>query len=136
MRAQSAIGTAHGEHASKGLSIALWVVQALLAAGFLMAGGMKVAQKLPNVPPGSETLFLIAGIAEVLGAVGLILPAATRIRPGLTPLAALGLFVVMVLAFAFELAHGGKGIAPIVLGALAAFVAWGRFKAAPIAPRE
>jgi putative oxidoreductase len=75
------------------------------------------------------------GACELAGAVGLILPAATRIRPMLTPLAASGLVVVMLLAMAFHISRGEAAQAlPInlTLGALAAFVAWGRFRKAPI----
>ena len=69
-----------------------------------------------------------------LGAIGLILPAATKIKPSLTPLAALGLLTIMILAMAFHLSRGEVQATPvnIVLGGLAAFVAWGRTKRAPI----
>ena len=68
------------------------------------------------------------------GAIGLILPAATKIKPTLTPLAALGLLTIMILAMAFHLSRGEAQALPInmVLGGLAAFVAWGRTKKAPI----
>jgi hypothetical protein len=68
----------------------------------------------------------------------MILPAASRIRPGLTPLATLGLFTIMVLASGVHVMKGDIAQAfPVVgtLGVLAAFVAWGRWKKAPIAPR-
>ena len=70
------------------------------------------------------------GISEFLGAVGLILPAATKIKPSLTPLAALGLLTIMILAMAFHVSRGEVQATPvnIVLGGLAAFVAWGRTK--------
>ena len=72
----------------------------------------------------------------MLGAVGVVLPALTRVQPKLTPLAAAGLVVVMVLAMANHIMAGEFMIVPnLVLGGLAAFVAWGRFKRAPIAPR-
>jgi putative oxidoreductase len=71
------------------------------------------------------------------GALGLVVPSATRIKPWLTPLAGAGLLTVMILASLFHLSRGEANLAPInvVLGALAAFVAWGRWKKAPIAPR-
>ena len=74
------------------------------------------------------------GISEFLGAIGLILPAATKIKPSLTPLAALGLLTIMILAMAFHLSRGEVQATPvnIVLGGLAAFVAWGRTKRAAI----
>lgn len=77
------------------------------------------------------------GIAELAAAVGLILPALTRILPKLTPLAGLGLAVIMVLAAGFLVQRGEMSALPInfLLGALAAFVAWGRWRKVPIAPR-
>ena len=81
------------------MNIALWVVQALLAALFLFAGGMKfvmsIEEMTKQVPlPGWFLHFI--GVVEVLGALGLILPWLTRIRPGLTPLAAAGLAIIMI----------------------------------------
>jgi putative oxidoreductase len=66
-----------------------------------------------------------------------VLPAATRIKPWLTPLAALGLVIVMALAAITHVAIGEPGaiVAPLVLGSLAAFVAWGRGRRATLAPR-
>lgn len=79
----------------------------------------------------------VIGVAELLGALGLILPAATRVKPMLTPLAGVGLAMVMLLATIFHISHGELGALPIplVLAGLAAFVAWGRAAKAPIAPR-
>lgn len=127
-----------------GLHVTLWIVQILLALAFGAAGFMKLFQPIDALTaamgwPGDvpSALVRLIGTAELAGALGLILPSATRIRPGLTPLAALGLIVVMVLAAGFHLTRGeGAMIVPnLVLGALAAFVAWGRGKAGPIAPR-
>lgn len=95
-------------------------------------------QLLQYDPTQSIPLTRFIGVMEVLGALGVLLPAATRIRPGLTPLAALGLFTIMVLATGVHVVRGDIATAlPVVgsLGALAAFVAWGRGKKAPIAPR-
>jgi len=77
------------------------------------------------------------GMAETLGAIGLVLPAATRIKPSLTPLAALGLTTVMVLAAITHVARGEAFMIPVngVIGGLSAFVVWGRWRKAPIAPR-
>ena len=77
------------------------------------------------------------GVAELSGALGLLLPALTRIRPGLTALAAAALVVVMVLATGYHIVRGEFASVPvtILMGVLAAFVAWGRFKKAPISPR-
>jgi hypothetical protein len=113
----------------------LWAVQGLLAALFLFAGGVKFALPMELLEqgglPGAFGLFI--GACEVLGALGLVLPGATRIRPGLTPLAAAGLVVIMAGATVLTLAGGaGAGaIVPLVVGALAAVVAYGRWRLAP-----
>ena len=128
----------------KGLNIALWIAQVLLAVGFGMAGWMKITSPMPELVkamgwPGAlpEPVVRFIGAAELSGAVGVILPAATRILPFLTPIAAAGLVLVMVLALLFHLSRGELGAVPInmALGGLAAFVAWGRFRKARIAPR-
>ena len=73
---------------------------------------------------------------ELAGGLGLILPAATRIRPLLTPLAATGLLTIMVLAAGFHLSRGESGpLINFTFGAMAAFIAWGRFKKAPLQAR-
>lgn len=127
----------------KGLRVALWSVQILLGLAFGMAGFMKsttpiaeLGQKMPWVNEVPDWLVRFIGVSELAGGLGLILPSATRIKPALTPLAALGLVTVMVFAAGFHLSRGEAGLPiNVVLGALAAFVAWGRWKAAPIAPR-
>lgn len=129
---------------SKAWTIGLWVVQVLVAAMFGMAGFMKTTTPIEvlaaNMPWVSSMPGLVRfiGIAELLGAIGMILPAATRIRPILTPAAGGGLATVMVLAAVFHLTRGEYSgiIANAVLGLLAAFVAWGRLSKAPIAPRN
>lgn len=130
---------------SKGLHVGLWVAQVLLAVAFLGAGGMKLsapldqlAAQMPWVTGAMGGAVRFIGAAEVLGALGLILPAATRLQPRLTPLAALGLLTVMVLASATHLSRGEYQMigANAVLGGLAAFIAWGRFGRAAIAPRS
>jgi putative oxidoreductase len=133
-----------GARPGRGLHIALWIAQGLLALAFLGAGMMKLVTPIEELAKGMSfiahsgpALVRFIGLSEAAGALGLILPAATRIKPGLTPLAALGLTVVMALVLVTHLVlgeYGGAG-APIVLGGLAAFVAWGRWKKAPIAPR-
>jgi putative oxidoreductase len=127
---------------SKRLRVGLWVAQVLLALLFGFSGTMKLAVPyaellkqgawVERVPEG---LVKFIGVAEVLGALGLILPAATRIKPFLTPLAAAGLVIIMVLACALHLSLGQPPIAQVIIGALAAFVVWGRFRKAPITPR-
>ena len=126
---------------SKALHITLWVLQTLLAAMFLMSGLMKVSQpieKLSQMLPWAsqmpELIVRFIGAAEVLGSVGLILPSMLRIQPKLTPTAAVGLAVVMIFAIAFHISRGETGVIGMnfVLLAIAAFIAWGRSKKAPI----
>ncbi len=130
----------------KGWTIGLWVAQVALAAMFLMAGFMKltssptdmVAMGMLWAENAPVALIRFIGLAEVLGAVGVILPAATRILPDLTKLAAAGLAVIMVLAAGLHTYRGEFEVLPMnaILFALAAFVIWGRTNKAPIAPRS
>jgi hypothetical protein len=120
------------------VTYALWIVQGLLALLFLYAGGVKlvtpVEEMLAQMPLPLPGVFLqFIGVAEVLGALGLVLPGLTRIRPGLTPLAAAGLTIIMVGATALTLAIGMGFLAlmPLVVGLLTAFVAYGRWRLAP-----
>ena len=115
----------------KAKNVALWIVQGLLAAVFVFAGGMKLvlpieAMQGPVALPGAFVKFI--GLAEVLGALGLVLPWALRIRRVLTPLAACGLVTIMIGAVAISAATMGAGAAvvPFVVGTLAGAVAWGR----------
>jgi hypothetical protein len=119
------------------MNIVLWIVQALLAALFLFAGGMKLVLPLqqltgPVALPGWFIRFV--GVAEVLGGLGLILPSLLRIRPGLTPLAAAGLVIIMLGATVMGLALGDvmAALIPALVGSLAAFVLYGRWQLAPI----
>ncbi len=114
------------------MNYALWIVQGLLALIFLLSGGMKLVMPLEvltkQMPlPGLFVRFL--GVAEVLGAIGLILPGLLRIRPGLTPLAAAGLVIIMIGATVLTLVGGDVALAliPLVVGLLSAFVAYGRW---------
>ena len=116
---------------------ALWIVQGLLALLFLFAGSMKfilpIEEMTKQLPmPGAFLRFI--GAVEILGGVGLILPSLLRIRPGLTPLAAVCLMVVMVGAVVVSLVIGGVATAvmPFVVLILLAFVAYGRWKLMPI----
>jgi hypothetical protein len=127
---------------SKGWRIGLWVVQVLLALLFGFSGTTKLllpyAELLKQgawVAHVPEGLVKFIGVAELSGALGLILPAATRLKPFLTPLAAAGFVVIMVLASALHLSLGEPPIAQLVIGGLAAFVVWGRFRKAPIIAR-
>ena len=128
---------------SRGLKISLWIAQILLALVFGFAGAMKVFTPIEELAKNgawirdSESLIRFIGISELAGALGMILPSLTRIKPKLTSLAAVGLFIIMILATGFHLTRGEANHTPmtLVLGALAAFVAWGRFRKAPIAAR-
>ena len=118
------------------MNLALWIVAIVLATGFAASGLVKLLvpkEKLVNFGQGwaqdfSPTSIRLIGVAEVLGAAGLILPAVTHIAPILVPLAAIGLVLVMVGA---AVVHARRketmNIAVnVVLLALAVFVAWGR----------
>ena len=129
---------------NKTLNIALWVAQVLLAAMFLMAGIMKATQPIEELSQSmtwgndfSAGMVRFIGISELLGGIGLLLPALLRIKPIFTPLAALGLFIIMVLAFIYHISNAeyqALGI-NLILGAIAVFIAWGRYKKAPIQPK-
>jgi hypothetical protein len=84
-----------------------------------------------------EAFVRFIGLSELLGGLGLILPAALRIKPVLTPWAAVGLAVVMVLASGFHVSRGESSVIGMnfILAAVAVFIAWGRFKKAPIYPK-
>lgn len=128
------------------MNIALWIVQILLAVAFAFVGFVKLATPVADlagmVGPWTndvpEFLIRFIGLAEVAGALGLILPALTRIQPRLTALAAVGLALVMLFAAIFHATRGefGNIVPNIVLLVLAAFVAYGRNSVLPIAPRS
>ena len=117
-------------------TILLWSVQLLLAALFLFAGGMKLIVPIEKLTASAPIHFPPAflhfiGVCEVLGALGLVLPRATRVLPELTPLAASGLAIIMIGATTVTL-YGGMGVAaaafPFVVGVLASIVAWRRWR--------
>ena len=127
-----------------GMHTSLWIAQFLLACAFGMAGVGKstapIAELAPDIPWVVDLpvpLVRFIGAVEFAGGLGMVLPSVTGIRPVLTPLAAVGLAVVMVLAAGFHFLRGElMGIVVnAVLGALAVFVAWGRLRKAPIPPR-
>ena len=128
----------------KGIHIALWVVQLLLAFFFLMVGYSHalmpydvVAQQATWMNDVPRALARFIGYAEIAGGLGLIIPAAIRVKPWLTPLAALGLAVIMILAIPFHISKGEAIVIWIhaVIAAIALCVAWGRWRKVPIAPR-
>jgi hypothetical protein len=113
----------------------LWIIQSLLAALFVFAGGMKLVVPLeqlagPVALPGWFLRFI--GVVELLGGLGLVLPGLTGIRPGLTPLAAAGLVVVMIGAVAITATAGvAQALIPLTVGGLCAFVAYARWRMVP-----
>ena len=123
------------------MNIALWIIQVLLALLFLFAGGTKLVMTIeamramgsPNqiLLPGLFIRFI--GVCEVLGALGLILPGLLRIRPALTPLAAIGLVILMIGAVALTIVGDGIGpaVVPFIVMLLLVFVAYGRSRLAP-----
>ncbi len=127
------------------MNIVLWIVQALLALLFLFAGGTKLvlpievlkAMGSPNQVQLPGLFMRFIGVCEVLGALGLILPGLLRIRPNLTPLSATGLVIIMIGATVLTVIGDGVAAAlvPLVTGLLAAFVAYGRWRLAPLSGR-
>jgi len=124
------------------LRIVLWILQVLLAAMYVWHGLLFVAPPAElveimnaSIAPG---LRMFIGVAELLAAVGLIVPSVTRILPWLTPLAAAGLMIVMGSATVFHLSRGetSSAISAAVLFVLVTIVAYMRWKVAPIAPRN
>ena len=126
---------------------ALWTSQVLWGVFFSVTGFGKICcynsalwnKTRPRVPWFSavpQELFVFIGICEFLGGVGLILPAMTGVKPKLTPFAAFGLTLVMILAAAFHIVRSEYNFLPInlLLGGVAAFTAYGRWLVAPIAP--
>jgi uncharacterized membrane protein YphA (DoxX/SURF4 family) len=121
------------------MNIILWVLQVLVALAFVAAGynhafrfdQIKSQMKWVNDVPRGLVTFI--GVCEILGGVGVILPAVTGILAGLTPLAALGLALIMLLAAGFHLMRREYPniVFNLVLMVLAAFVAYGRLVVVP-----
>jgi putative oxidoreductase len=128
----------------KALHIILWIAQVILGGMFIMAGMMKSTQPIidlsksvpwtANVP---VSLVRFIGVSELLGGIGLILPSLLRIKPILTPIAAIGIFLIMVFALVYHVMNREMNVIGInvAFGLVAAFIAWGRLKKAPIYPR-
>ena len=119
------------------MNILLWIIQVLLALLFLFGGGVKLVLPVAEMTkqlamPGLFLRFL--GVVEVLGGLGLILPGLFRIKTWLTPLAAAGLVIIMIGATVISLRIGPAepALFPLVTGLLAAFVAYGRWRLAPL----
>ena len=124
------------------MNIVLWIVQVLLALAFLAHGIMflvpppDIAVQMNALLPRWFQVFL--GVAEVLAAVGITLPGLTRVLPGLVPAAAVGLMIVMVSATILHVwrSEFSSAVVTFVLLLMAAFVAYGRSRRMPIAPRR
>lgn len=124
------------------MNTAVWIVQILLALAFGMAGFMhltrpyeKLAERMGYIKDFPPNIIKGIGALEVLAAIGLILPALTGILPWLTPLAGVGLVLTMIGAALTHVRRGGETrniVVNLVLLALAAFVAYGRFVAVPL----
>jgi hypothetical protein len=136
--------------ATKAFNVLLWTLQILWGVFFSFTGFGKVLAYDPAVwnhmlhqvawfsavPQG---LFVFIGACEFLGGIGLILPAMTGVKPKLTPFAAIGLTLVMILAAIFHIVRGESNFfvpVNLVLGGVAAFIAYGRLVAMPIAARS
>jgi uncharacterized membrane protein YphA (DoxX/SURF4 family) len=123
------------------MTYALWILQILLGLLFLFSGSMKfvmsVAEMTKDMPSMPGWFLHFIGAMEILGGFGLILPSLLRIRPGLTPLAAAGLVIIMIGATVITLGTMGVGVAmlPLIVGILCAFVAYGRWRLAPLSAR-
>ena len=119
---------------------ALWIVQILLALLFLFSGGAKFVMPVDQLTQGLPAAIATAGFmrfigaCEVLGGLGLILPGLLRIQKGLTPLAAAGLTIIVIGATVVTIMAGMIATAalPAVTTFLAAFVAYGRWRLAPL----
>ena len=122
------------------LNVALWALQVLLALFFGLASGapkwlLSPEAMAPNLPiPLPDAFVKFIGTAEILGALGLLLPGLTRVRPGLTLLASSGLVAVTICASVYQLMAGqpANAVFALVVGAIAAFVAYGRWRLAPL----
>jgi uncharacterized membrane protein YphA (DoxX/SURF4 family) len=124
------------------MNIALWILQLLLAAAFAAHGWMLVSPPPELLAIMNEQLGvgfrIFLGVAEIAGAIGLILPALTRIMPWLTPLAAGSLGFVVVSATVLHLfrAEIESAVITAILSLLAGFVAYARWRLRPIAARS
>ena len=123
------------------MNILLWVVQALLAAAFFAHGMLfltppaEMVEQMNAALPRWFQLFL--GVAEVLAAIGITLPGATRIQPWLVPSAAVGIMIVMISATIWHVVRSeiSSAVITLILLAMASFVAYMRWRVAPIRAR-
>jgi uncharacterized membrane protein YphA (DoxX/SURF4 family) len=120
------------------MNILLWIIQSLLSLLFIFAGVMKFLMPVAEMQKGAPVVlpgwfFHFIGACEVLGGIGLILPALLRIKPGLTPLAATGLGIITLGGTVITIKAGVSMAAfPFVVCLLSFFVAFGRWRLAPV----
>jgi hypothetical protein len=123
------------------MNILLWVLQVLLALAFFAHGGLFLFPPAAMVDQMNAALprwfQLFIGVAEVLAALGITLPGVARIQPWLVSSAAAGIMIVMISATIFHLMRGelSSAITTFLLLAVATFVAYMRWRVAPIRPR-
>lgn len=123
----------------KRLAAALWTAQICLAALFLFAGVMKFVMPVEEMTKQSSLsgAFLhFVRVAEMLGGIGLVVPAVFRIWPWLTPIAACGLVIIMIGATVISMPMGWFALFPLLVGIIAGFVAYGRFQLRPVKARS
>jgi putative oxidoreductase len=124
-------------------NLILWILQILLAVGILASSyGHTLGFESAKDRPGMQWLgdvgrdrMRVIGILEILGAIGLVLPAATGILPWLTPLAAVGLAIIMALAAVYHARRPGESrniVLNVILGLIAVVIAYGRIVVAPL----
>ncbi len=127
----------------RAMHITLWIAQVLLTGFFINGAVMKfqpiekIASTVPWMGQVPEGMVRLLGVIDVLGALGLILPALLRIKPQLTPWAAVASIVLMLSAVIFHVSRGEAAVIwfNIAFAIVALFVAWGRFKIVPIKER-
>jgi uncharacterized membrane protein YphA (DoxX/SURF4 family) len=120
-------------------AILLWTAQWFLAALFVFAGVMKFVMPLEEMTKQSHLsggFLRFIGVLELLGGIGVILPALLRTQPVLTPLAATGLAILMAGATVISLPMGAMALFPFLVGVIAVYVAYGRFRSAPVMGRR
>ena len=129
---------------SRALNISLWAAQIFIAVSFCVAGAMKLAMpinQLAGIWPWSgelPTAFVrLLGVIDFAGGAGVLLPSLTRVKPGLTVLAALGCVLLQLCAMVFHGSRGESAVLPvnIVFMAVCGFILWGRWKGIPIHSR-
>jgi hypothetical protein len=129
---------------SKTIHIALWIAQVVLAVFFIIGAIMKfqpietIAAKMPWTGQAPVLVVRLLGVLDLVGATGLILPSLLRIKPRLTPWAAVGIMALMACAIIFHVSRGEASVigVNIVIVVIAAFVAWGRLARNNYSPGE